>query len=139
MKLLGSLIAAAALALSMLVAVPTTATAAYPGTVATRCFYVTPGSVKKNRSYNVGYSVRASGNARPSGTAIFRVWKVKHNRVVKIRVFTNGYTGPHFVRKSLGRYKPGRYLTQFEFVPNRGSVYKGCASGLRNFRVKGHR
>ncbi len=137
MKLLGSLIASAALTLSVLVAVPAPATAApYPGTVATKCFYSAPGAVKRKRNYIVGYSVRANGNARPAGRVVFRVWKLKKKRVQKIRVYVNGYTGPSYRRKSLGRFQKGRYMSQMEFVPNRGSVYKGCASGLRTFRVK---
>lgn len=137
MKTLGSIIATVALALSALVAVPSAAQAAYPGTVATTCNYFAPGVVKRKRSYNVAYSVRAAGNARPSGKVIFRVWQVKKHRVKKIRVFVNGYTGPAYRRKSLGSFKQkGRYFSQLEFVPNRGSVYKHCASGLRTFRVK---
>ncbi len=78
MKLLGSVIASAALAIGTLVAVPPTASAAppYPGTVATQCSYAVPGSVRKNRRLNVAYRVRANGNARPSGLVTFTVWRV---------------------------------------------------------------
>jgi hypothetical protein len=137
MKLLGSFIAAAALAFSALVAVPTTATAAYPGTVATACSYAAPGTVRKNRNYKVSYRASASGNARPSGTAIFRVYQVKNGRLKLIRSFSNGYTGPKIRTKSLGKFKKkGRYASQFSFRPNKGSVYKSCATGTRSFRVK---
>lgn len=138
MKFLGSVIAAAALALSALVAIPSTASAAYPGTVATNCTYAAPGVVKKKRNYNVAYRVSAAGNARPSGTATFRVYKVtKRGKLQLIRGFANGYTGPKVRMKSLGKFqKKGRYASQFVFRPNNGSVYKSCATGLRSFRVK---
>ena len=140
MKPLGSLIASAALALSMLVAVPSTATAAppYPGTVATSCSYGAPGSVRKNRNLIVAYRVRASGNARPSGLVTFRVWKVtKRGNLVFNRVVSNGYTGPRIRVRSLGKFKKaGRYVTQMSFRANRGSVYKPCATGFRGFRVR---
>ncbi len=140
MKLVGSLIASSALGLSVLVAVPPTASAAppYPGTVATQCSYAVPGSVRKNRRLNVAYRVRANGNARPSGLVTFRVWKVtRAGNLIFNRALSNGYTGPNIRFKSLGKFKKrGRYVTQMSFRPNRGSVYKSCATGLRGFRVR---
>jgi hypothetical protein len=141
LKLLGSLIATAGLAISMLVfAVPTTATAApYPGTVGTNCQYAAPRVVRKKRIYKVAYAVTPkAGNGRPSGLAIFRVYKVgKRGKLSYVRGYSNGYTGQNIRYKSLGKFKKrGLYKTQFVFRPNRGSVYKYCATGYRTVRVK---
>jgi hypothetical protein len=138
--LLGSLIAASALALSMLVGVSSTATAApYPGTVATSCGYASPEAVKSNRQLRVGWRVTAGGNARPSGVMTFRVWRVtRAGNLLFNRAVANGYTGPNFRTRSLGKFKKeGRFVTQMSFEPNNGSVYKSCASGYRAFRVRG--
>lgn len=140
MKLLASFVATAALALGALVAVPATANAAYPGTVATSPAYIAPGSVKKNKTYKVGYRVKAVGNARPSGTVTFRVFKVgKGGKLSLVRAFINGYTGPDGRFKSLGKFKQGRYATQMIFRPNPGSVYKTSSTGLRYFKVTNRR
>ncbi len=138
MKLIASLIATAALALGMLVAVPTTATAApYPGTVATRCDYVVPGAVKRKRNLNVLYRVRArSGNAKPAGIVIFRVYKIKHHRLKFLRTIGRRYHDNKFHRVSLGSFrKKGRYATKMWFRPSQNSVYKYSSSGFRTFRV----
>ena len=139
MKLVASLVASSALAISMLVAVPSTATAApYPGTVATRCSYVVPGSVRKNRELFVRYRVRASGNARPAGVVKIRVYKIAKDGSKHLkRVFSQRYRGPNFKRTSLGTFKKkGRYSTKMWFRPRKGSVYKSCHSGSRYFKVK---
>lgn len=144
MKFLGSLIAAAALALSMLVAVPTAATAApspYPGTVATRASYAVPFTVRKKRSVIVAYRVRAvASNARPAGLVSFYVYKiVKKRQKIRfqlVRVLRNNYVGDVIRLKSLGKFKKGRYATRFAFSPPRNSVFKSSASGLRSFRVR---
>jgi hypothetical protein len=141
MKLLASLIATAALALGALVAVPSTATAAYPGTVATQTSYAVPGSVRKNRNVVVAFRVKAQGNARPSGVVSFYVYKVikkKHHRISYrlVRLIRVGYTGAQVRFKSLGKFKKGKYVTRIAFQPSKGSVYKPSASGLRSFRVR---
>jgi len=136
MKLVASLVASSALALSMLVAVPSTATAApYPGTVRTTCSYVVPGSVTKNKKLFVRYRVRASGNARPVGVVKLRVYKISKNGSKHLkRVFSQRYRGP--TRTSLGTFKKGRYATKMWFKARRGSVYKSSHSGFRYFKVK---
>jgi len=138
MKVLGSLIASAALTLSVLVAVPAPATAApYPGTVATRCSYAVPGAVKRNRQLRVAYRVAARGNARPSGTVYFAVYKATRRGLKFVRLAANRYTGPRIQFRSLGKFKKGQYYTRMAFRPgSQNSVFKPCGTGLRGFRVK---
>jgi hypothetical protein len=139
MKLVASLIATAAMTFSVLVAVPTTATAApYPGTVATTCSFQVPGSVRKGHKLFVTYRVRASGNAHPSGVVKIRVYRVKRNGSFDFnRLASRSYTGPAFKTTSVGTFKKkGKYATKIWFVPRRGSVYKSSHSAFHTFRVK---
>ena len=95
MKLFASLIAAAAMTLTMLVATPvTSATAApYPGTVATKSSYAVQGSVKRNRAVKAAYRVSARGNARPVGTVTVRIYKIVNGRFRFIKSITQRYVG----------------------------------------------
>ena len=136
MKLVASLIASAALGLSMLAAVPSTATAAYPGIVHTNCSYRAPHVVKKKRGLVVSYRVRAAGNARPRGVVVLSVYKLRHGTGTAVRLVSESYVGPHWRRTSLGEFKKGRYSTKMSFRPGAGSVYEPCSSGPLNFRVK---
>ena len=136
MKLVASLIATAALGLSMLVAVPSPATAAYPGTVRTTTNYRVPGVIKKKNKLVVRFRVKASGNAHPRGAVKFRVYKFKHGKRKQIRLVSRSYVGPQWRHTSLGKFKKGRYSTKASFRPRAGSVYKASSSGFRNFRVK---
>lgn len=139
MKLVASLIATAALGLSMLVAVPSPATAAppYPGTVRTTTNYKVPSTVKKKKKLIVRYRVKAPGNAHPRGIVKFRVYKFKNGKRKMVRLVNRRYVGPKWTKTSLGKFKKtGRYSTKAWFRPNSGSVYKPSSSGFRNFRVK---
>ncbi len=140
MKLVASLIATAALGLSMLVAVPSPATAGpYPGTVHTTCNYRGPHAVKKKHPVVVRYRVKAAGNAHARGFVMFRVYKFKHGHRRIIREVIRRYVGSPWQRTSLGTFKkPGRYATKMFFRPAHGTVYKASSSGFRTFRVKRH-
>ncbi len=96
MKLVASLIATAALGLSMLVLVPSTATAAppYPGTVRTTTNYRVPAAVKKKKKLVVRYRVKAAGNAHPRGIVNLRVYKFKNGKRKMIRLVSRRYVGP---------------------------------------------
>ena len=137
MKLFASLIAAAAMTLTMLVATPIVANAApYPGTVATKASYAVKGSVKRNRPVTAAYRVTARGNARPVGTVTVRIYKVVNGRFKFIKSISQRYVGSAIKRVSLGKFKKGKYATLMSFKPAKGSVYKASSSGVRKFRVR---
>lgn len=137
MKLFASLIAAAAMTLTMLVATPIAANAAtYPGTVATKSSYAVQGSVKRNRAVKASYRVTARGNARPVGTVTVRVYKIVNGRFKFIKSISQRYVGSAAKRIALGKFKKGKYATLMSFKAAKGSVYKNSSSGVRKFRVR---
>lgn len=137
MKLFASLIATAALTLSVLVGVPSTATAApYPGTVATQSQAVGAKTVKRTKAYRVAYKVKAKGNAKPSGKVIIRVYRLVKGKYKAIRSYTKAYSGSGYKFTSLGKYKKGKYAFRVYFRPAKSSVYKASNTGLRTFRVR---
>ena len=74
----------------------------------------------------------------PPASYVNSVWRVtKAGNLIFNRALANGYTGPRTRFKSLGKFqRTGRYVTQMSFRPNRGSVYKACASSFRGFTVR---
>ncbi len=138
MKLLASLIATSAMAFSLLVAVPTTASAApYPGTVTTACHYAQARAVHRKQNFRVAYRITVDGNGSPRGWVYLRVYRIVHNRYHYIRQTISGNNGQSLRRVSLGRfYRKGRYATLVRFYPTgKNSVYTQCTNGPRAFRV----
>ncbi len=135
MKFLASAIATAALILSGLVAVPTTANAAgpYPGTVPTTCF-VNANNVRRGKRIKATYRVRTPGNGRAVGLVRLRLYK--NGRLVKYRALS--YRGPRSVTVRMGTHRVGRYVLRMTFRADPDSVYRNCADsdGVRVYKKK---
>ena len=138
MKILGSLIATAALTGAGLVAIPAAEAAPYPGTVATECALRVPGTVKRNKTIKMKVRARTKGNARVSGKVLVRVYKIKKGRDPKVRQKTVSYTGNRYHRVNVrGIRTPGRYKARAWFLPSSSnSVFKKSHTRLKYFRVK---
>ena len=133
MKLLASAIATAALILSGLVAVPTTANAApvYPGSVNTICSINVP-NTRVGRKAKARVSVRTAGRAHPAGVARIFVFN-KRGKVVRTRAIS--YRGPRARKVNLGKFRKGRYTAVLNFNADSNTVYRDCSDSDR-FRVK---
>jgi hypothetical protein len=138
MKILGSLIATAALTGAGLVAIPAAEAAPYPGTVATECALVVPGAVKRNKTITMKVRARTTGNARVSGKVQIRVYKIKSGRDRQIRQKTKAYSGRGFHKIGIRGIKtPGRYKARAWFLPaDSNSVFQRSYSKFKYFRVK---
>ena len=136
MKLLASAIATAALILSGLVAVPTTANAApvYPGSVNTICSVNVPTS-RVGRNVYARVSVRTAGRSHPAGVARVFVFN-KRGKVVRTRAIS--YRGPRARKLKLGKFRKGRYTAVLNFNADSNTVYRNCSDSDR-FRVKRRR
>lgn len=143
MKFTSAMLAAFALALSLLVA-PGTATAAnaavavptaYPGSVSTTCGLSTPAKIRKRHRLKATHRVWA-GNAKPRGNVTFRVYKYKKARraYVLIRKPSAYYAGGYRTYR-FAKFEKGRYLVNYRYRPFAGSPFKACASKTRAFRV----
>lgn len=82
------------------------------------------------------YRVHTHGNAKPSGTVTFYVYKDDHGHLTLVRAISQPYSGSKKATADLGSYADsGKYSFKAAFKPAPGSVYQPSASNYRSFKV----